>query len=145
MIKRFVKNVLFAVVAYVVFMFSFALFVTACTEDKDDDVVEVKKETTYTLEHYGSPMPPCKDIYIFEFDAKGYVVARKYTAILGVGSSITYTASTNATRIEVFLRIEDKYYFGDGGGRLIQGEDNPNLPLFTEEITEAEYQRGISQ
>lgn len=143
MIKRFVKNLLLAVGVYAMLGSSFALIVTACGEDKDDEVVETKKETTYTLRHGGEPLPPCKDIYIFEFDTKGYIVARKYTAVLGVGNSITYTASIKASRVETFLRLnDDTYYYG--GGKLEQGEDNYPF-LYKAVITEAEYQRGISQ
>lgn len=144
MIKRFAKNLLLAVGVYAMFGSTFALLVTACGEDKDDEVVEAKKETTYTLRHIGTPYSSYKDVYVFEFDKKGYITARKYIAVLSKGNSVKYTAAANTTRIEAFFRIENKYYYSDGEGELWQEYDN-NISLFPEEITESEYQRGISQ
>lgn len=123
-------------------MFSFALIVTACTEDKDDEVVEAKKETTYVLD-CPRAIGPFSNLYIFEFDSKGYIVARKYTAILDRGQEIAYTASENTVRIEIFSQWNNNYYHG--AGNLYQGETNRNIAVYSTEITEAEYQRGIAQ
>ncbi len=141
MIKRFVKNVLFGIGVSAMLGSTFALIITACGEDKDDEVVEVKKETTYVLD-CPRVVGPFSN-HIFEFDSKGHIVARKYTAILDRGQEIAYTASENTVRIEIFSQWDNNYYHG--AGKLYQGETNRNIAVYSTKITEEEYKKGISQ
>lgn len=141
MIKRFVKYLLLAVGVYAMFGSCFALIMIACGEDKDDVVVETKKETTYVLDCPWGVGPFSN--HIFEFDSKGHIVARKYTAILDRGQKIAYTAFENTVRIEIFSQWDNDYYYG--AGNLYQGETNRNIAVYSTKITEEEYKKGISQ
>lgn len=126
-------------------MFTFA----GCNDDEEKEEQEVKEkvETTYTIHNKSSFETNYKDVYIYEIDKYGDIVEKKFFDRIMRGETLTITANSNTVRIISYaislpVNITSTYYYYSSMP-LYDGDNSYNL--YGEQISQTEYLQGIQQ
>lgn len=126
-------------------MFTFA----GCNDDDEKEEQEVKEkvETTYTIHNKNIFETNFKDVYIYEIDKYGAIVERKFFDRIMSGETLTITANSNTVRIISYtislpFNTTSTYYYYSSMP-LYDGDNSYNL--CSDQITQTEYLQGVQQ